>query len=644
MIPHLFHISQGGRYFRQAGNHFNPYTYDDIVTIADHLHYGDGRFASSSGGMVNRDLVAKNAASTSEVGGGHAHCGLTIYQADEFPPQYRGDLLMHNLHGHRIVRDHVEQDGSGYIGRHRPDFAMSHDHRQIGVSLIQGPDGAIYTSDWHDPQTCHNRNPEIWDRTDGRVFRIRYGDAKPYQFDLTKQSDEELVQLLTHRNAFFARKARRILQERSANQTLKNANAVRDAMVALLQNQSQSQGNRLSALWSLGASKLADNAMLCSLLSDNDPVIRAWAVQLLGEDSSKLEPSSVAAIESLAQRETNSVTRRYLASLLQRLPLEQRWNVATGLVRYQTDVRDRNLSHLLWYGLEPLAEVDPDRLLKLTLPGQWDSLKRFTIRRIAITDQGRESLVQMLGVKEFGSLANLILDELIEAARSRAGVKMPAAWPAVSTSLRADHKEMASKLNALAIQFGDQSAFPQYRAMMVDTAVRTADRLEALKLLSQANDAELAPALLQIIDDSQMGGHAIRALARFDDPQVATKLIERFAQWPADRQSDALTTLTARASYGDALLNAMESKRIDAKQVPAYAIRQLMSTKNDAKYLKRLEAVWGRIGTSSQEKQVACETYRKQLTPDVLKQANLTNGKALYAANCGKCHRLFGDG
>ncbi len=252
VIPHLFHISQGGRYFRQAGNHLNPYTYDDIVTIADHLHYGDGRFASSSGGMVNRDLVAKNAASTSEVGGGHAHCGLTIYQADEFPPQYRGDLLMHNLHGHRIVRDHVEQDGSGYIGRHRPDFALSHDHRQIGVSLIQGPDGAIYTSDWHDPQTCHNRNPEIWDRTDGRVFRIRYGDIKPYQFDLAKQSDEELIQLLTHRNAFFARKARRLLQERSANQTLKKAGAVKDSLVALLLNSNQSQANRLSALWALG--------------------------------------------------------------------------------------------------------------------------------------------------------------------------------------------------------------------------------------------------------------------------------------------------------------------------------------------------------------------------------------------------------
>ena len=34
VIPHLYHIIQGGRYQRQAGQHFNPYTYDDIKTIA----------------------------------------------------------------------------------------------------------------------------------------------------------------------------------------------------------------------------------------------------------------------------------------------------------------------------------------------------------------------------------------------------------------------------------------------------------------------------------------------------------------------------------------------------------------------------------------------------------------------------------
>jgi hypothetical protein len=29
VIPHLFHIIQGARYERQAGAHFNPYTYDE---------------------------------------------------------------------------------------------------------------------------------------------------------------------------------------------------------------------------------------------------------------------------------------------------------------------------------------------------------------------------------------------------------------------------------------------------------------------------------------------------------------------------------------------------------------------------------------------------------------------------------------
>ncbi len=39
VIPHLYHMIQGARYQRQGGQHFNPYVYDDIKTIADHAHY-----------------------------------------------------------------------------------------------------------------------------------------------------------------------------------------------------------------------------------------------------------------------------------------------------------------------------------------------------------------------------------------------------------------------------------------------------------------------------------------------------------------------------------------------------------------------------------------------------------------------------
>ena len=58
VIPHLFHMIQGGRYHRQGGRHFNPHVYDDIKTVADHRHKS-------------------------------AHGGARFYLADQFPERYR---------------------------------------------------------------------------------------------------------------------------------------------------------------------------------------------------------------------------------------------------------------------------------------------------------------------------------------------------------------------------------------------------------------------------------------------------------------------------------------------------------------------------------------------------------------------------
>src|SRR5690606_6815271 len=60
VIPHLYHVIQGARYQRQAGKHFNEHTYDDIKTIADHVHW-----------VGNRGPHAGNFRSASK-GGGHA--------------------------------------------------------------------------------------------------------------------------------------------------------------------------------------------------------------------------------------------------------------------------------------------------------------------------------------------------------------------------------------------------------------------------------------------------------------------------------------------------------------------------------------------------------------------------------------------
>ncbi len=72
--------------FPASGSALHPFIFDDIKTIADDVHYGDGTFGSmKQDGKVDRALSARMATDTSAVGGGHAHCGLAIYQAGEFP-------------------------------------------------------------------------------------------------------------------------------------------------------------------------------------------------------------------------------------------------------------------------------------------------------------------------------------------------------------------------------------------------------------------------------------------------------------------------------------------------------------------------------------------------------------------------------
>ncbi len=658
VIPHLYHIIQDGRYFRQAGSHFDPYTYDDIKTIADHLHYGEGTFASATGGKVNRELVRRTGNTTSSVGGGHAHCGLTIYQADEFPEQYRGELFFHNLHGHRIVRDHVERSGSGYVGRHRPDFALSEDHKQIGVGMMQGPDGALYTSDWHDIQTCHNQIPEVWDRTDGRLFRIRYGEIEPFQFDLSQRSDAELVQLLTHPNAYYARQAQRILHERAANGSLAHDSV--HVSLAKLFHSDVPRLHRLRAMWTLAVIGDTSEADRLEQMRDHDEFVRGWAVQLCGETTDPVSDTLIAEMEEMAASDPSQVVRRYLASLQQRLPASQRWTIAERLVRHHVDQRDHQLPFLQWYGIEPLVAIDPVRAMKIVRGSGNAMLQRFVVRRMAISEAGRESLVQLLRSEATSGPQNtgeqkLILNELLSTAKSRSGAKMPASWPTVAQALRSEGNEsIVSLVQALGIQFGDESAFPMFRKTLRNAGAKATDRLEALRLLSQAKDPELPSVLIELVDDPDLGRDAIRALARYEDAKISEQLIDRYPDWPASKQSDALHALTARRASSAALLAAMETDKIDPASVPAYAIRQILAVADSQKggtekaqsdsFAARLEKVWGQIGSTSASTQSEFARYEKMLTHGFLAKANRADGKKLYEVNCGKCHRLFGEG
>ena len=54
--------------------------------------------------------------------------------------------------------------------------------------------------DWYDRNQCHNTDPNAHDRSNGRIFKIVYGDTKTTPVDLQKKSDAELAALQAHPN------------------------------------------------------------------------------------------------------------------------------------------------------------------------------------------------------------------------------------------------------------------------------------------------------------------------------------------------------------------------------------------------------------------------------------------------------------
>ena len=72
-----------------------------------------------------------------------------------------------------------------------------------------------------------------------------------------------------------------------------------------------------------------------------------------------------------------------VAASLRDVPLAHRWEPAEALMAKPADPQDRNLSLMIWYGIEPLVTEDPQRALKLAAKSKIPLIRQFIARRIA---------------------------------------------------------------------------------------------------------------------------------------------------------------------------------------------------------------------------------------------------------------------
>ena len=363
VIPHMFEMIQGARYLRQAGNHFNPYTYDDIKEIGDHVHW-----------IGDRGPHAGNFRSNSK-GGGHAHAGAMIYLGSEkWPAAYRNNIFMNNIHGSRVNMDVLTRKGSGYVASHGEDFLLTNDTWSQWLNFKYDQSGSVFAIDWYDKNQCHSPNPDVHQKTMGRIFKISHSTDQWKKVDLYKASDKELVECQLKKNEWYVRQARQILQERGPNKK------VHKMLKEILAN-NPDETRKLRALWALHVTKGLEEKDLLDLLSNESEYVRSWAIQLIAEDKNPSE-AAMKRFAELAANDKSALVRLYLTSALQRVDPAKRFEILEALVQHEEDKEDHNLPLMLWYALEPTVPVDMNRALAIAIKAKAPKILSYTKDRL----------------------------------------------------------------------------------------------------------------------------------------------------------------------------------------------------------------------------------------------------------------------
>lgn len=625
--PHLFHVIPGAHYEPWRNRESSRYAYERIPTIADHLHFVGGNDVRRGIGSVEED----------EAGGGHAHCGTMVYLGDNWPARYRNTLFTNNIHGRRINNDILKRSGSGYVASHGKDLMRSRDPWYMGVTLQYGPDGAVFASDWSDTGECHSvRNTR---RHTGRIYKISYGTPGKTKGDLSQLSNRELVELQLHRNDWYVRHARRLLQERSLKQS--DFSEVHHKLHTLFAEQNEVP-RKLRALWALYVTGGLNGDFLIDQLDHESEYIRTWAMRLLCEDNAPPE-RALRKFQQMAAGDKSPFVRLYLASMLQRLQPQVRWPIAEALVTKGEDASDDNLPLMLWYGIEPLIHENASRFVELAANAEIPLIRRHIARRASSAGDAKQELValaQLLGTSDSETGADLLAG-ILQGLEGRRSVSMPKGWPRAYAKLKESSNRQQSL--QLALKFDDPVALKVLRTLAADKKDKPADRNEAIQSLVSRKVDGLAPLLLALMRDPATQNAALRGLAEYDHPTTPAAILKHYASFKPAAKQDAVQTLASRSAWAMQLLDAVKAKRIPRADLSAYTARQLRNL-GDERLTARVQAVWGEVRATPADKARLIAQYKKRLTPEAMERADRVAGRAIFQKTCGNCHRFFGSG
>jgi putative membrane-bound dehydrogenase-like protein len=643
VIDHLWHLTETGYYHRQGGP-YPPFTWE-LGSIVKHRHQKA------------------------------AYCGLHYFDSDAYPPEYRGQLYMGNIHGGCVNCDELTRDGSTYFAKPRPDFLTAHDQWFMPVAQKTGPDGCLYVLDWYDRYHCYQdaqRDPRGIDRLRGRLYRVVYkGHKAAGKFDLGKESDEKLIERLHSPNVYYRDTAQRLLCERLREPHRDEYGRVwkfaglNEVLAQQLEKLALSgkapRKARMHALWALvGAGAVAPDFHQ-KLLSHADAGFRAWGVRAAG-NLGKVEPALRDKVVALAEDRSPDVQLQVAIAArklegVQPLPVLLRVLGACG--------DDKLIPHIVWQNLHPLLEDRADRFLEVVAEKRLERapnvarLMPRVVDRILARRRTEPALVLSLFttlIEGPGANPNAARQCLaVLASKVQTGEVKPAEAEALRRRFEpALHKLMKDesagplRLEAavLATTLHDPAGVGVVRQAFAAPKETQRMRLRALEALVSVRDPDVLGAAAAVLADrgpqtQNFRAAVLAALGKLDEPRIAAVVLAEYPKMEPDLRPRAVELLTQRGDWGRQLVRAVADKKVPADALNVNQVKRLLAVKDPA-LVKQVKELWGTVREGRNPE-------REKVVADMAKflrgqRGDSRAGAAVFKNLCAQCHKIYGEG
>ncbi len=577
---------------------------------------------------------AKRFPSTELVPGGFitSACSPLVYLADLLPKEYQGNTFICDPANNLVHRDILVPKGATYVAQRADadcEFLASTDNWFRPVHTTIGPDGAIYVADFYRevietplslPEDMKKVLP-LKSQDRGRIWRIRPAAEKETGLfprpAMGKADSLELASKLAERNIWWRITAQRLLIQRQDEDKM----LFRD-LAGIIENNPYPPA-RVHALWTLDGLDALPPARLLRCLKDSEATVRLQALRVA---ESYVSENKEIAIQMLAMsKDPSAKVRHQLALSLGALKNDNRLQALAEIAAH--DIGDP------WTQIAVLNSTGRDaaslflNLLKEPTP-RTEARTAFETKLAGLvgttaSENELATVLRVLLLKQDNWLGPWPVAQLkaIGQGLFQSGRSLEKIW---------EHPDLQATRDQV------ETLFVQNVALAKDDKQPLLKRIAAVQLLGYGPFALLsksAPELLTPQQPPELQLAAVRALSVPINPKVGQVLLEPWSSYSPAVRREVIESLLSRPERTQALLDAIERKKVLPLQIEPARLEQLRKSRDPDIRARAVKLLAGQVAP---DRQKVLEAYRGVLNSP----GDAAKGKLVFKKVCATCHRL----